>query len=93
MLNRKALVAALAAETDATATDAGRFLDSLESVLIKALEDGDKVQLPGFLTVETVERKARTGRNPQTGEAMEIKAGKSVKLTAGSRLKAAVKTD
>lgn len=91
MLNRKSLVSAIAEKAGSTATDADKFLSSLEAVLTQAVADGDKVQLPGFMTVETTQRPARTGRNPQTGEAMEIPAGRSVKLTAGSRLKAAAK--
>lgn len=91
MLNRKTLVSAIAEEAGSTAADVDKVLTSLETVLVKAISDGDKVQLPGFLTVESVTRAARTGRNPQTGETMEIPESKSVKLTAGSRLKLAAK--
>ncbi|PSU28838.1 HU family DNA-binding protein, partial [Photobacterium phosphoreum] len=50
-----------------------------------------KVQLVGWLTVERTDRAARPGRNPQTGEAIQIPAGHGVKFTAGSKLKDAVK--
>ena len=53
---------------------------------------GEKITIPGWLAVERTDRAARTGRNPQTGETIQIAAGHSVKLTAGSKLKAAVST-
>ena len=58
------------------------FIDAVE---------GEKVTIPGFLSFETVETAARTGRNPQTGAEIQIAAGKRVKVTAGSKLKAAAK--
>ena len=57
----------------------------------KALKKGQKVALPGFGTFSVVKRAARTGRNPQTGEAIKIKAAKVPKFTAGKGLKDAVK--
>ena len=57
-------------------------------MLVEAVGRGEKVQLPGLLSVERVERAARTGRDPQTGATLEIPAGYGVKVTAGSRLKA-----
>ena len=62
------------------------MITSITSTVAK----GEKVTLPGFGTFESRERSARTGRNPQTGETIQIAAGHSVKLTAGSKLKAAV---
>jgi DNA-binding protein HU-beta len=50
-----------------------------------------KVSIPGWLAVERTSRAARTGRNPQTGASIEIPAGHSVKISAGSKLKAAAK--
>ncbi|KEY36783.1 DNA-binding protein HU, partial [Cutibacterium acnes] len=55
-----------------------------------ALAKGEKVQLPGLFTAETVERPARNGRNPRTGESMTIPAHKAVKISASSTLKKAV---
>lgn len=89
-MNRKEVISAIAQRTGSPATDAERCLSALEDVLIDAVARGDRVQLPGFLTVERVERAARTGRNPRTGEALEIPAGFAVKATVGSRLKGAV---
>ncbi len=56
----------------------------------KAVADGGSVQLIGFGTFSTGERSARTGRNPQTGETIEIAAAKTVKFTAGKAFKDAV---
>ena len=53
------------------------------------MKKGEKVSIPGWLAVERTERKERTGRNPRTGEEITIPAGHSVKVTAGSKLKAA----
>ena len=63
-----------------------------KSELIKtaALAKGEKVQLPGLFTAEAVERPARNGRNPRTGESMTIPAHKAVKISASSTLKKAV---
>lgn len=89
-MNRKEVISAIAQRTGAPQTDADRLLTALEEVLVDAVARGEKVQLPGFLSVERTERAARTGRNPQTGATIEIPAGHGVKITAGSRLKGAV---
>jgi DNA-binding protein HU-beta len=65
------------------------MLGAFEQVLLEAVGRGEKVQLPGILSVEPVERRARTGHNPRTGEPMEIPAHTTVKLSAGARLKSA----
>lgn len=90
-INRSDLVAALAEKAGTTKTDADAVLGALSTVLIDAVGKGEKVQIPGILSVERVERSARTGRNPATGEEIQIPAGYGVKVTAGSKLKAAVK--
>ena len=56
-----------------------------------SIKKGDKVTIPGYLSVDKGHRKARTGRNPQTGATIQIAAANTVKVSAGSRLKAAVK--
>lgn len=89
-MNRKEVTSAIAQRTGSPAAETDRLLTALEEVLIDAVARGEKVQLPGFLSVERVERAARTGRNPQTGATIEIPAGHGVKVTAGSRLKGAV---
>jgi DNA-binding protein HU-beta len=69
---------------------ANRALDAVVDVITSSVASGQKIQIPGLGTFEPRERNAREGRNPQTGETIQIAAGHSVKLTAGSKLKAAV---
>lgn len=88
-MNRKEVISSIALRTGSSASQVEGFVAALEQVLLEAVARGEKVQLPGVLTVERVERAARTGRNPQTGEVLDIPAGHAVKATAGSRLKAA----
>ena len=89
-MNRKEVVSSIAQRAGLPATQVDRVIAELDQVLVEALGRGEKVQLPGLLTVERVERAARTGRNPQTGATIDIPAGHGVKVTAGSRLKDAV---
>ncbi|ASN53117.1 MULTISPECIES: HU family DNA-binding protein [Sinomonas] len=87
--NRSELVAEVAGKTSLSQTAVNGVLDALFEVFETSVANGEKVSIPGWLAVERTERAARTGRNPQTGAAIEIPAGYSVKLTAGSKLKAA----
>lgn len=89
-LNRRELVTAVADRTGLTRDQADSALTAVADLVTDAVARGDRVQLPGFLSVQRVARPARTGRNPRTGEALEIPAGHGVKVSAGSRLKAAV---
>lgn len=66
-------------------------IDALLETIAENVSQDNKVQLVGWLTVERTERAARTGRNPQTGEAIQIPAGYGVKVAAGAKLKDAVK--
>jgi DNA-binding protein HU-beta len=66
-------------------------LDALFNTLATSVGEGTKVTIPGWLAVERTHRAARAGRNPSTGEAIQIKAGFGVKVSAGSKLKAAAK--
>ncbi|MDF2441883.1 MULTISPECIES: HU family DNA-binding protein [Subtercola] len=90
-LNKTELVAAVAASSGQTQTAVNEVLDSLFATLADSVSNGVKVTIPGWIAVERTSRAARTGRNPQTGEAIQIAAGNSVKISAGSKLKAAVK--
>ena len=74
-----------------TKKDAQAAVDCVLSSITKALESGDSVALIGFGTFKVAERKARQGRNPQTGQEMYIPASKVPKFTAGKALKDAVK--
>jgi DNA-binding protein HU-beta len=66
-------------------------LDALADVMTEAVHDGERVSLIGVLSVQRVERVARVGRDPHTGEPIWIPAGYSVRVTWGSRLKTAVR--
>ena len=88
-MNRKELVAAVAERSGNTQAAVSDVLDALFEVFTAKVKKGEKVSIPGWLAVERTERKERTGRNPRTGEEITIPAGHSVKVTAGSKLKAA----
>jgi nucleoid DNA-binding protein len=79
------------AQVVGTKKDAQAAVDCVFSSITKALKKGDAVTLVGFGTFKVTKRKARKGRNPQTGEEIKIKASKAPKFTAGKSLKDAVK--
>lgn len=89
-MTKTELVAAMAEEADITKVSAEKALKSFTDIVAKELKKGEKIQLVGFGTFEVSKRAARTGRNPQTGEAIKIKASKAPKFKAGAALKAAV---
>ena len=89
-MNKTELVAAMAEQTNLSKKDAEAALKAFIDVVSEELKKGEKVQLVGFGTFEVSERAAREGRNPQTGETMEIKASKTPKFKAG---KAVSRTD
>lgn len=89
-MNKTELVAAMADQAGLSKKDAENALKAFTDVVAKELKNGGKVQLVGFGTFEVSERKAREGRNPQTGEAMPIAASKAPKFKAGKALKDAV---
>ncbi len=90
-LNKTELVAKIAASTNQSQTTVDAVLGGLFDALAEAVGSDTKVSIPGWLAVERTSRAARTGRNPQTGETIQIPAGHSVKVSAGSKLKAAAK--
>jgi len=90
-LNKTELVAKIAASTGQSQAAVDAVLGGLFDALAEAVGSGTKVSIPGWLAVERTSRAARTGRNPQTGATIEIPAGFSVKVSAGSKLKAAAK--
>ena len=90
-ITKTELVASIASATGQSQSAVSSVLDSLFATVSEAVAKGNKVSIPGWLSFEQVETSARTGRNPQTGEEIAIPAGKRVKVTAGSKLKAAVK--
>lgn len=90
-MNKSELVAAVAARTDQTQADVDETIKALFEVVSEAIGKGDKVTIPGWISFEQTERSARTGRNPATGETIQIPASKAAKVSAGSKLKAAAK--
>ena len=86
-MNKTELVAAMAEQTQLSKKDAEAALKAFIDVVSEEMKKGEKVQLVGFGTFEVSERAAREGRNPQTGETMEIKASKTPKFKAGKALK------
>lgn len=90
-MNRTDLASTIAQRTGVTVKDATAVIAGLNDVILEAVGRGEKIQLPGLLTIERVERSARTGRNPQTGAEIKIPASHAAKITAGSKLKAAAK--
>lgn len=89
-MNKTQLVAAVAAKADITKKAAEAAVNAVVSVVGETLKAGDKVQLIGFGTFEVRARKARVGRNPANGKAINIKASKSPAFKAGKALKDAV---
>lgn len=88
IMNKAELVAKLADDAGITKTQANTALDSFVEAVTKTLKGGGKVTLVGFGTFSVSKRAARTGRNPQTGAAIKIKAKKVAKFKAGKELSA-----
>ena len=86
-MNKTELVAAIADKAGLSKKDSEKAVKAFTEVVGKELKKGGKVQLVGFGTFEVTKRAARTGRNPQTGAEMKIKASKAPKFSAGKALK------
>lgn len=82
-MNKTELIAAIAEKTELSKKDSEKVLKAFIEVVTEELKKGEKIQLVGFGTFEVVERAARDGRNPQTGEVMPIPASKAPKFKAG----------
>lgn len=89
-MNKGELISAVADKTDLTKKDAEKAVNALFETIQETLATGEKVQLIGFGTFEVRERKARKGRNPQTGEEIDIDAALVPAFKAGKALKDAV---
>lgn len=86
-MNKTELVAAVAAAAELSKKDAEKAVNAAVECIANALVQGEKVQIVGFGTFETKERAARTGRNPVTGETIEIAASRVPTFKAGKALK------
>lgn len=89
-LTKTDLIDQLADKTGMTKAEAKGALDGLVDLLSDNLKKGNKIQLTGFGTFEVRDRKAREGRNPSTGETIQIAASKAPAFKAGKALKDAV---
>ncbi|SEB23380.1 HU family DNA-binding protein [Bacillus nitratireducens] len=90
-MNKTELTKMVAVKAELTQKDAAAATQAVLDAITNALANEEKVQILGFGTFEVRERSARTGRNPQTGEAMQIAASKVPAFKAGKELKVAVK--
>ncbi len=89
-MNKAELIDAVASEAELSKADATKATDAVLDSITGALSRGDQVTLVGFGTFSVRDRAARAGRNPQTGETIQIKASKSPGFKAGKALKDAV---
>ena len=89
-MNKTELNAAIAEKAELSKKDSEKALKAFVDVVTEELKKEHKIQLVGFGTFEVSSRSARTGRNPQTGEEMEIAACKAPKFKAGKALKDAI---
>ncbi len=90
-MNKTDLINAVAEAAELSKKDATKAVDAVFNSILNALKQGEKVQLIGFGNFEVRERAARKGRNPQTGEEIEIPASKVPAFKPGKALKEAVK--
>jgi len=90
-MNKAEIITKVAEKAEISKKDAESALNAFTNVVTEALVDGDRVQIVGFGTFDVTEHAARTGRNPQTGQTIQIAASKSPKFKAGKILKDAVK--
>lgn len=89
-MNKTELVSVIAEKTGLTKDASKGALDAFIEAVTATLAEGEQVALPGFGTFKVSERAERQGRNPQTGETIQIAASKSARFTAGKALKEAV---
>jgi len=89
-MNKNDLIASVADGSGLSKADAGRAVDAVFASIADALKGGDEVRIVGFGSFSVAHRAASTGRNPRTGEAIQIAASKQPKFKAGAPLKAAV---
>ena len=89
-MNKNDLIASVASAAGISKSDASNAVDAVLGSISSALSGGDDGRLVGFGTFSVASRAATTGRNPRTGEAIQIKASKNPKFKAGKALKEAV---
>ncbi len=89
-MNKTELISAIAEKSGLSKKDSEKALKAFEEAVTEELVAGGKVQLVGFGTFDVTDRAAREGRNPQTGEPMQIEASKAPRFKVGKALKDAV---
>jgi DNA-binding protein HU-beta len=89
-MTKTQLVALMAEKIEITKKQAALFFETLAELAVKEAKKNDVFVVPGIGRLKKVQRKARTGRNPQTGEAIKIKASKNPKVSAGASFKKVV---
>jgi DNA-binding protein HU-beta len=89
-VNKNDLVSAVATSTGISKSDGANAVDAMLDSIAGALKDGEEVRLPGFGTFSVRQRKASEGRNPRTGEPIQIPASNQPKFKAGKTLKQAL---
>ena len=90
-MNKRELIDEVSGKVGITKKGAGNVIDAIVETITKALKKGEKVALVGFGTFQVMKRKARRGRNPQTGEEIQIPAKKVPKFVPGKSLRKEVK--
>jgi len=90
-MTKAELIATMGKEAKISKASAEKAINAFTSTVMKALKKGDKLALTGFGTFSVAKRRARAGRNPQTGKEIKIPATRVAKFKAGSLLKSAVK--
>lgn len=89
-MNKSELIESISQKSELSKVDAGKCLEAYVSTIMSTLQSGEQVVLPGFGTFSVSNRAARMGRNPRTGEPLEIKAARVPKFKAGKGLKDAL---
>lgn len=89
-MNKKQFIDHLVEHTDSSKDEAEKHLEAFTTAVSEALKAGEEVQLPGFGKFYVREQKAREGRNPQTGESMQIEARKVPAFKAGKAFKESI---
>jgi len=90
-MNKFDFIELLAEKHNMSKAEADRVINTITEAITETLQSGNKVALAGFGTFTAVQRAARTGRNPATGESIQIPAKKAVKFKAGAKLAESVK--
>ena len=89
-MNTKELIGKMSERSGLTVAECENVLNVFLHIITKQLKQGDKVQIIGFGTFETTERRSRIGRNPKTGETLKITGKTAIKFKAGKAFKEAI---